>query len=89
MPQRARNTGTIGKDGTRQKVDAVERGEMGLMPDRPSKIKWDAENTERIGLKLNKRTDADIIAWLNAQPSKQGAIKDAIRSMLQAESGHK
>ena len=56
------------------------------MPDRPSKIKWDAENTERIGLKLNKRTDADIIAWLNAQPSKQGAIKAAIRECIERES---
>ena len=31
---------------------------------------------------LNRKTDADILGWLNQQESKQGAIKTAIRYFL-------
>lgn len=31
---------------------------------------------------LNRKTDADILEWLNKQESKQGAIKAAIRYFL-------
>ena len=31
---------------------------------------------------LNRKTDADILEWLNQQESKQGAIKTAIRYFL-------
>lgn len=31
---------------------------------------------------LNRKTDADILEWLNKQESKQGAIKTAIRYFL-------
>lgn len=44
-----------------------------------AQAKFDAENTVRVSLKLNRRTDADVIAWLEKQPSKSGAIKEAIR----------
>lgn len=44
--------------------------------------RYDAQNTQYIGLKLNRNTDADILEWLNDQESKQGAIKNAVRYFL-------
>ena len=41
--------------------------------------KYDAANTIRYHLKLNKQTDADIIAHLDMIDNKQGYIKDLIR----------
>ena len=43
--------------------------------------KYDKENTVQVSVKLNKKTDADILAWLNRQPNKQGAIKDILRQI--------
>lgn len=45
-------------------------------------IKYEAENTLRVGFKLNKKTDADIIQALENAPSKQGLVKEAIRFYL-------
>lgn len=47
-----------------------------------SQAKYDRDNTYRIGLKLNIRTDADIIRWLQSQPSMQGSIKRLIRDEI-------
>lgn len=47
-----------------------------------SQEKYDKNNTTRVYLKLNNKTDADILDWLDSQNSKQGAIKDAIREQL-------
>ena len=52
------------------------------MADSLAKAAWDAANTTQIKLKLNQRTDADILAWLEEQPSKQGAIKELIRAAM-------
>lgn len=52
------------------------------MPDSKAKKAWDAANTRREVLKLNRHTDADILDWLDRQKSKQGAIKQAIREHL-------
>ena len=46
--------------------------------------KYDAENTKRIYLKLNKSTDADIIGWLSGK-NAQGTIKSLIRDAIQRE----
>lgn len=50
---------------------------------------YDAEHTVQIRLKLNKRTDADILARLAAQPKetggKQGYIKRLIRADIEKE----
>ena len=40
---------------------------------------YDKENTTRINLKLNNKTDADIIRQLKSQESIQGYIKRLIR----------
>lgn len=41
--------------------------------------KYDKDNTVQIKLKLNKKTDADIIRYLNKCDNKQGIIKALIR----------
>ena len=52
-------------------------------------IKYDRENTRQIILKLNKRTDADILDWLDgisqSGASRQGAIKAALRKAMSEE----
>ena len=44
--------------------------------------KYDAEHTKQIMLKLNKTTDADILAALEACGNIQGYIKSLIRADL-------
>ena len=46
---------------------------------------YDRENTRRINLKLNKKTDDDIIKWLEAQKNIQGYLKRLIREDMQKE----
>lgn len=41
--------------------------------------RYDAKMTVRVGLKLNKGTDADILLRLKEVPSMQGYIKELIR----------
>lgn len=41
--------------------------------------RYDKENTIQIRLKLNRKTDADIIDKLNSVDNKQGYIKRLIR----------
>lgn len=41
--------------------------------------KYNKENTTQVILRLNKKTDDDIIEALNKVDSKQGYIKDLIR----------
>lgn len=41
--------------------------------------KWDKENTRQVKFKFNIRTDADILAHLEAQQNVQGYVKSLIR----------
>ena len=41
--------------------------------------KYDKANTTQIKMKLNNKTDADILAHLDRQENKQGYIKKLIR----------
>lgn len=41
--------------------------------------KYDKNNTRLIQMKLNKKTDADILAHLDAMDNRQGYIKELIR----------
>lgn len=50
---------------------------------------YDRENCRRVNLKLNNKTDADIIEWLESQPSIQGAIKALIREQIEKETAQK
>lgn len=47
-----------------------------------SQEKYQKENIQRVVLKLNKKTDADILDWLDALDNKQGEIKEVIREHL-------
>ena len=44
--------------------------------------KYDKANTQQILLKLNKKTDADILEVINAQDNKQGFLKECIREYM-------
>lgn len=44
------------------------------------RARYDAAHTRQIVLKLNRRTDADILRKLDEQPNKQGYIKQLIRA---------
>ena len=41
---------------------------------------WEAANTVKVGLKLQRSTDADILHRLAAEKNKQGYIKALIRA---------
>ena len=47
---------------------------------RRAKQKYDAENTVTVVLKLNRKTDADVIRALEECGNKQGYIKALIRA---------
>ena len=49
------------------------------------KSRYDAANTRQVKMKLNIKTDADILAWLDDQENKQGAIKQAIRKEIKKQ----
>lgn len=42
-------------------------------------VEYDKEHCKGFYMKLNKKTDADIIAVLEAEPNKQGYVKELIR----------
>ena len=44
-----------------------------------AQAKYDKEHTKGVYMKLNLRTDTDIIRWMWAQGSVQGSIKRLIR----------
>lgn len=44
-----------------------------------SSIRYDAENTRQIKMKLNLKTDHDILSRLDSVPNKQGYLKMLIR----------
>lgn len=63
------------------------------MPRTPQKnaysVEWDKTNTKHVSLKLNCRTDADIISHLESVISSQGELKRLIRLALGIERKNK
>ena len=53
-----------------------------MMPTTEKRKQWLKENTEFIGLKLQKSTDADILQFLDGKV-KQAVIKAALREYIQ------
>lgn len=51
-----------------------------------AQAKYDKKNTVGFYMKLNIHSDADIIRWLHAQPSKQAAVKNLIRKQISEKS---
>lgn len=49
--------------------------------------KYDRENTKAVYIKLNKHTDADILAALDCSGNKQGLIKAALREYMNKHMG--
>ncbi len=47
--------------------------------------KFDRENTRQLRVKLNKKTDADILLHIDKQPNIQGYIKQLIRADIAAQ----
>lgn len=52
---------------------------------RKAQAKYDRANTRQVHLKLNRRTDEDVLEKLDSVPSKQGYIKRLIRADLAKE----
>lgn len=52
-----------------------------------SQARYDKESTRQIRLKLNLKTDADVLARLDAQANMQGYIKSLIRADIAAHGG--
>ena len=51
-------------------------------PDYKPQQKYDAANTTKVTIKLNLKTDADIVEYLSKSSNKQGTIKDALRKAI-------
>lgn len=56
---------------------------MGSVAHNRAAAKYDAENTVQVRMKLNRKTDADILTWLEKQENKQGYIKTLIRADME------
>lgn len=48
-----------------------------------AQTKYDVKNTRQVHLKLNRRTDSDVLEKLDNVPNKQGYIKRLIREDLE------
>ena len=47
--------------------------------------KYQKENITRVVLKLNKKTDADLLEWIETLDNKQGTIKEILRGHIRSE----
>ena len=52
-----------------------------------AQLRYDKDNTRQIILKLNTKTDADVIGKLESVGNKQGYLKDLVRDNLRCETG--
>lgn len=52
------------------------------MPDAPAKRRWDAENTHKITIKFQKKTDQDVIDYLDGK-NKKDTVCEAIRYYME------
>ena len=72
-------------------TDAITDEEGGIMTDEQKKNRrevnqrWKAENTLCFGVRLSRKTDADIIAKLEGAASRQGELKRLVRLGIKAE----
>lgn len=55
------------------------------MADSKAKKEWIKSHTSYVGLRLNNKTDADILDRISAVPNKQGYIKALIRQDIQKD----
>lgn len=77
--------------GASRYTDAIMDEEGGIMTDEQKKNRrevnqrWKEENTLSFGVRLNRNTDADIIAKLEGAASRQGELKRLVRLGIKAE----
>lgn len=45
-------------------------------------LRYDQKNTKHYGFKLNRKTDADIIEYLDSVENVQGLIKELLRKEM-------
>ena len=55
------------------------------MGSKEADARYDSTHTRQIKLKLNLKTDADILEKLDSVDSKQGYIKELIRKDIKAQ----
>lgn len=63
-------------------TDGIDEQEIDIMPSESAKKalkKYEAANTVQVKLKLNRKTDADVLQRLSDVGNKQGYIKALIR----------
>lgn len=76
---------------TARYTDAIMDEEGGIMTDEQKKNRrevnqrWKEQNTLSFGVRLNRKTDADIIAKLVGAASRQGELKRLVRLGIKAE----
>lgn len=58
---------------------------MSTEAQKAASARYDAKNTKLITLKLNLKTDADVLEHLDSVGNKQGYIKELIRKDMNAE----
>lgn len=56
---------------------------------RKASAKYDKDHVVTITVKLNRKTDADIIEWLSGKENRQGIIKWLIRNQIARENDMK
>lgn len=70
----------IPEGATMEEIDQIIRN---VVPKsklrRMNAVKYDRDHTRQIKMKLNLKTDADILEKLDSVPNKQGYIKELIR----------
>ena len=64
-------------------IDYHRKGEKSTANKNKTAAIWDKANTTRIALKLQNRTDADILSRLETVGNKQGYIKALIRKDIE------
>ena len=57
-----------------------------LLERKAAKARYAEEHIRPFSLKLNDRTDQDILAWIASLDNKQGSIKRLIRDEIQRTS---
>ena len=77
--------------GASRYTDAIMDEEGGIMTDEQKKNRrevnqaWKERHTISFGVRLNRKTDADIIAKLEGAASRQGELKRLVRMGIKAE----
>lgn len=76
---------------TARYTDAITDEEGGIMTDEQKENQrrvnqaWKEQHTISFGVRLNRNTDADIIAKLEGAESRQGELKRLVRLGIKAE----